>query len=105
MTTFSKLRSGAWGIRSTLPLAPGERVTVERRDGSRSTVTVDRVVWSGGGVWLAAIAAEPRRAAEPAPAPADDVAARHASAAAAMSAEACGGDTGTEWASDIPARY
>jgi len=61
MTTFAKLRSGAWGIRSTSPLTPGERVEVRRRDGSRSAVTVDRVVWAGGGVWLAAIVPEPRR--------------------------------------------
>jgi hypothetical protein len=68
--TFSKLRSGDWGVRGPgEPPAPGSKLAVVKRDGSTSAVTVDRVVWSGhdartdGPVWLAAIVATPRRAA------------------------------------------
>lgn len=54
-TTYTKLRSGEWGIRSTTRLVSGMHVTVSKRDGSAKMETVDRVVWSGGGVWLASV--------------------------------------------------
>jgi hypothetical protein len=60
MTTFTKLRSGSWGIKSTTPVAKGDRVEVAKKSGERQTVTVERVVWSGNGVWLCAIRSEPR---------------------------------------------
>lgn len=53
--TYSKLRSGDWGIRSTTELQPGQSVTVVKRDGGKKTETVDKLVWSGNGVWLATI--------------------------------------------------
>lgn len=54
--SFTKLRSGDWGIRVTggVPEA-GQSVVVAKRDGSSDTVSVDRVVWSGEGVALCAI--------------------------------------------------
>jgi hypothetical protein len=60
MTTFTKLRTGSWGIKSTTPVAKGDRVEVQKKSGERQTVTVERIVWSGNGVWLCAIRAEPK---------------------------------------------
>lgn len=54
--TFSKLRSGAWGLRSEVELAPGAVVTVTRRDGSTSEQVVANLVFAGGGVYLYATA-------------------------------------------------
>lgn len=56
MTSYTKLKSGNWGIRSTTAIAAGQTVTVTKRDGGTKLETVERVVWSGNGVWLAAIA-------------------------------------------------
>ena len=57
MATYTKLRSGEWGIRSTAKIESGQMVTVTKRDGDTKTERVARVVWSGGGVWLATIGA------------------------------------------------
>ena len=48
MTTFKKLKNGDWGIRveDEAP-EPGASLTVRKRDGSTSTVTVDKVLWRG----------------------------------------------------------
>ena len=66
MTTFTKLKSGSWGLRVVGP-APvaGSRVEVEKRDGSRSSVTVARVIWSApdGQTHLCAIVDERAQAA------------------------------------------
>jgi len=56
MTTYTKLKSGNWGIRSTSPLRDGQTVTVRKKSGETKSETIERVVWSGNGVWLAAIA-------------------------------------------------
>lgn len=64
---FTKLRSGAWGIRGLeREVVEGATVTVHRRDGSTSVVTVDRVIWSGDGVALAAITSD-RQPRQPRP--------------------------------------
>jgi hypothetical protein len=55
MHTYTKLRDGSWGIRSTEQVAPGATVLVERRDGVKKYETVSAVVWSGNGVWLSSI--------------------------------------------------
>jgi len=57
MATWTKLRDGSWGLRSTVKLAPGNNVTVLKRDGSPSTLTVGRSVWEGEGVFLYATGA------------------------------------------------
>ena len=59
MASYTKLKSG-WGVRVTgaTPPKPGHRVTVTKKDGSTATETVTRVVWSGNGVHLCAIAAK-----------------------------------------------
>jgi hypothetical protein len=54
--TYKKLQSGAWGIRATQPVKPGDRVMVEKRDGTSNEETVEKVVWTDRvGVWICAI--------------------------------------------------
>jgi len=59
--SFTKLRSGDWGVRGSGP-APrqGERVTVTKRDGTVKTMTVQKVVWQDGSAWIAAVESEAR---------------------------------------------
>jgi hypothetical protein len=59
--TWTKLKSGAWGIRVTggAP-SSGDTVTVSKKDGTQQSVTVEKVVWTGGDVALCAIEAKPR---------------------------------------------
>ena len=59
MANYTKLKSGAWGVRVT-GAAPksGQRVTVTKKGGGTATETITRVVWSGNGVHLCAIAAK-----------------------------------------------
>lgn len=54
--TYSRLRSGEWGVRGpAAKLAAGYRVTVTRRDGTTSEVVIGRILWTGDGVALATI--------------------------------------------------
>ena len=52
MVTFTKLQNG-WGVKGP-GLTPGAKVEVEKRDGSRTTVTIDRIVATTAGGWMAA---------------------------------------------------
>lgn len=52
MITWSRLRDGNWGLRSTEALTEGEVVLVSRANGSRSKAAVGRKVWAGNGVFL-----------------------------------------------------
>lgn len=56
-TTYTKLRSGNWGLRADHELRPGSTVTVTTRAGAAKTETVGQHVWSGDGVHLYAISA------------------------------------------------
>ena len=51
-TTWTKLKDGSWGFRSTEALKVGGLVLVSRANGSSSQEVVGRLVWSGSGVWL-----------------------------------------------------
>jgi len=66
-TTYSKLRSGNWGIRTTDRVAVGDTVTVEKRDGSRKVETIAQIVWKGDGVTLAAVAPKGAATADDSP--------------------------------------
>ena len=55
--TYTKLKSGAWGVRVTGSVAKGDRVTVTKKDGSTKIEIVEAVVWSGNGVSVCAIGA------------------------------------------------
>lgn len=53
--TYTKLHSGEWGLRGH-GLSSGTSVTVTKRDGSRKTETVGRILWTGqDGTQLATI--------------------------------------------------
>jgi hypothetical protein len=65
MTTYSKLKSGDWGVRGPVAeVRDGAVVKVAKRDGAVKTETIDRVIWTDGTVALAAIV---RAVAAPAP--------------------------------------
>lgn len=53
--TYTKLKSGAWGARSTEEIKAGQAITVTKKSGESKQETVEKVVWSGNGVWLAAL--------------------------------------------------
>lgn len=54
--TYTKLKSGNWGIRVVGSVRDGQSITVTKKSGETKTETVSRVVWSGNGITLAAIA-------------------------------------------------
>lgn len=55
--TYTKLRSGEWGIRGPASiLRDGAEVTVAKKSGERKVERVAKVVWQGDGIALAAIA-------------------------------------------------
>lgn len=57
MATFTKLRSGNWGLRGdAAELVTGETVTVTKRNGDESQETVGAIVWTDGEVAVAEIA-------------------------------------------------
>ncbi len=53
--TFSKLKSGNWGVRSDAPLSVGQKVRVEKRGGGYSPAVIEAQVYAGGGAYLYAI--------------------------------------------------
>lgn len=53
--TYTKLKSGAWGARSTEEIKAGQAITVTKKSGGSKQETVEKVVWSGNGVWLVAL--------------------------------------------------
>lgn len=60
--SYTKLKNGNWGIRSTESIREGQSVTVTKKDGSTKSETVDKIIWNNNGVWLASL----RRAPQPA---------------------------------------
>lgn len=58
--TYTKLRSGDWGVRITGPVAQGDLVSVTKKSGEISWETISKVVWSGNGVSLCAIVPQER---------------------------------------------
>lgn len=54
--TFTKLKSGDWGLRIQGNASSGQSVQVKRKDGTSESKTVGKVVWSGNGITLATIA-------------------------------------------------
>lgn len=54
--SYTKLKSGEWGIRvQGETVSEGATVVVKKKDGTTKQETVAKVVWSGGGVSLCAI--------------------------------------------------
>lgn len=55
-TTFTKLRDGSWGLRSTDTLVAGQSITVTKKSGESESKTVGRILWTGNGITLATVA-------------------------------------------------
>jgi len=53
--TYTKLRSGDWGIRVQGSVEAGAVLTVTKKSGEAKAETVAKVVWSGNGITLCAI--------------------------------------------------
>lgn len=53
--SFTKLRDGDWGVRAPAGTKRGDILDVRKRDGSISTVEVERVLWTGNGIALCSI--------------------------------------------------
>ena len=55
--TYTKLRSGDWGIRVQGTVEAGAMIVVTKKSGEAKSETVAKVVWSGNGITLCAIGA------------------------------------------------
>jgi hypothetical protein len=55
MVTYTKLKSGEWGIRAEGALKAGMTVVVSKKSGESRRETIGKVVFSGNGVSLATI--------------------------------------------------
>ena len=53
--SYSKLKSGDWGVRITGTGKTGDMVNVQRKDGKLSPTKLGKLVWEGGGAQLYAI--------------------------------------------------
>ena len=53
--TYTKLRSGDWGIRVQGTVKTGDIVNVAKKSGESKAETVAKVLWTGNGVSLCAI--------------------------------------------------
>jgi hypothetical protein len=56
MITYTKLKSGEWGLRVQGSVESGRRVTVTKKSGESKTEIVGKVIWSGNGISLCTIA-------------------------------------------------
>jgi hypothetical protein len=55
MVTFTKLKSGDWGLKSYRELVEGFTIQVTTKAGGQRDARVGRRIWSDGVVWLYAI--------------------------------------------------
>lgn len=55
--TFTKLRSGDWGVRAPVGVAVGDTIRVAKKSGGTTSVTVAKVLWRGDTEALCAIGA------------------------------------------------
>lgn len=53
--SYTKLKSGAWGVRVEGTVSDGQSITVTKKDGSSKSETIEKVLWTGNGVSLCAI--------------------------------------------------
>ena len=47
MNTYTKLQTGAWGVRASGKVENGSAVTVTKKDGTTKVETVEKVIWTG----------------------------------------------------------
>src|SRR3954465_9181542 len=55
MATYTKLKSGEWGVRVEGKPTTGCRITVMTKSGASKVETIGKVLWSGNGVSLCTI--------------------------------------------------
>ena len=55
MATFTRLKTGAWGIHSLSPLEPGGTTTITKKDGTTQRLPVGVQIYAGDGVYVYAI--------------------------------------------------
>jgi hypothetical protein len=55
--TYTKLKSGDWGVRIEGAVKPGAIVTVTKKSGETKSETISKVLWMGNGISLCAIGA------------------------------------------------
>lgn len=55
--SYTKLKSGEWGMKVNGAAKPGDVVTVTKKSGESKRKTVGAIVWSGNGVTLCTIQA------------------------------------------------
>lgn len=53
--TYTKLRSGDWGVRVVGEVAAGQEITVKKKDDSTKTETVKNIIFKGEGFVLCGI--------------------------------------------------
>ncbi|MGH8519867.1 MAG: hypothetical protein ACREU9_00175 [Gammaproteobacteria bacterium] len=53
--TYTKLRTGAWGVRVNGNPKKGDRIAVTKKSGETKTETIGNIIWSGDGITLCAI--------------------------------------------------
>lgn len=53
--TYTKLKSGDWGIRVLGVVAEGSSITVTKKSGETRTEVIRKVLWFGNGISLCAI--------------------------------------------------
>lgn len=64
--SYTKLKSGDWGVRVTGTARVGDRVTVITRAGERKEETIEKVIWTGNGVSLCSVVSKKKTASAPA---------------------------------------
>ncbi len=53
--TFTKLKSGEWGVRVPYKVEAGQQISVYPQSGDVKQVVIEKVIWKGNGIWLCAI--------------------------------------------------
>jgi len=54
--TYTKLRDGSWGVRAPASTKAGDTITVTKKSGETKVERVERVLWTGDGIALCALA-------------------------------------------------
>jgi len=53
--TYTRLKDGSWGIRTTFAASAGSIVEVKKQSGEVKDEVVEKLIWSGSGVYLYAV--------------------------------------------------
>lgn len=53
--SYTKLKSGEWGIRVEGTVSSGDTVSVKKKDGTTKVEKVGKIIWTGNGVSLCTV--------------------------------------------------